>query len=121
MRYLIHPLKKDRLWLLLLVFAFWMVGIAVMIPHIQPVAISYFASKRRGRHIDCSGRNKENHVKDWCRLGTDDNVTWLAASSFVANTILGLAAVPVVGTLSDRYGRKPFFLLGVVSIEASLH
>lgn len=43
-------------------------------------------------------------------LGGIDYYSWIALSSIVASTVV----VPIAGKLSDIYGRKPFFLGGVV-------
>ena len=43
-------------------------------------------------------------------MGGFDRFTWVTTSYLVAST----TAVPIVGRLSDLYGRKPFFLGGIV-------
>ena len=43
-------------------------------------------------------------------LGGFDRFTWITSSYIVAST----AAVPIVGRLSDLYGRKSFYLAAVV-------
>lgn len=43
-------------------------------------------------------------------LGGIDYYSWIALSSIVASTVI----VPIVGKLSDIYGRKPFYLGGIV-------
>ena len=43
-------------------------------------------------------------------LGGFDRFTWVTTSYLVAST----TAVPIVGRLSDLYGRKPFFLGGII-------
>ncbi len=43
-------------------------------------------------------------------LGGIDYYSWIALSSIVASTVV----VPIVGKLSDIYGRKPFYLGGIV-------
>ena len=43
-------------------------------------------------------------------LGGFDRFTWVTTSYLVAST----TAVPIVGRLSDLYGRKPFFIGGIV-------
>ena len=43
-------------------------------------------------------------------LGGFDRITWIATAYVVAST----ASVPIVGRLTDLYGRKPFYLAGIV-------
>ena len=43
-------------------------------------------------------------------MGGFDRFTWVTTSYLVAST----TAVPIVGRLSDLYGRKPFFLGGII-------
>ena len=43
-------------------------------------------------------------------LGGFDRFTWITTAYLVAST----TAVPIVGCLSDLYGRKPFFIAGIV-------
>ncbi|MGH2543835.1 MAG: MFS transporter, partial [Ardenticatenaceae bacterium] len=43
-------------------------------------------------------------------LGGFDRLTWITTAYLVAST----TAVPVVGKLSDIYGRKIFFIAGIV-------
>jgi EmrB/QacA subfamily drug resistance transporter len=43
-------------------------------------------------------------------LGGIDHYSWIALSSIVASTVV----VPVAGKLSDIWGRRPFYVLGIV-------
>ena len=47
-------------------------------------------------------------------FGALDHYSWLALSSMVSSSV----AMPVIGKLSDGFGRKPFYILGVVLIAA---
>jgi len=42
-------------------------------------------------------------------LGGLDNYSWIALASMLASTV----AVPIVGKLSDSFGRKPFYMGGI--------
>lgn len=44
------------------------------------------------------------------QLGGIEHYSWIAISALLASTV----AVPIVGKLSDLYGRKPFFMGGIV-------
>lgn len=48
-------------------------------------------------------------------LGGMEHYSWIAVSSLLASTVV----VPVVGKLSDLYGRKPFFVGGLVLFAAA--
>ena len=43
-------------------------------------------------------------------LGGFDRITWIVTAYVVAST----TSVPIVGRLTDLYGRKPFYLGGIV-------
>lgn len=43
-------------------------------------------------------------------LGGFEHYSWIAVSALIASTI----AVPVAGKLSDLYGRKPFYVGGIL-------
>jgi MFS family permease len=45
-------------------------------------------------------------------LGAIEHFSWLALSSMLSSTI----AMPIAGKLSDSFGRKPFYILGIVLI-----
>ena len=106
-------LMSNRLWVLVGTFFLWMCGSAVMIPHINPISVNYFAWEHAGdRSLDC-GAYEAGQLPDACRAGTTASTAWVAGSSFVANAILGLLLVPLSGHFSDTFGRKPFLLAGV--------
>ncbi len=44
------------------------------------------------------------------QLGGIEHYSWIAISAMLASTV----AVPIVGKLSDLYGRKPFYMGGIV-------
>lgn len=48
------------------------------------------------------------------QLAHSDVVRWASLNSLVANTFLGLFFAPLVGDMSDRLGRKPFMLAGIL-------
>ena len=43
-------------------------------------------------------------------LGGFDRFTWITSAYIVASTI----AIPIVGRLTDLYGRKPFYIAGII-------
>ena len=111
MRELARAIARDRVWVLLAVFFASTASVAIVIPHIQAVASDYFASQALGQPVVCSDIALEDRPQE-CVAGADRNVQWTAGTSFVANAVLGFLLVPLTGTLSDKWGRKPFFLLG---------
>lgn len=111
MEELLRALAKEKLWIIILAFFCWMCGIAIMAPHLVPVAIDYFAAQTAGHSVQCNDYER-SQLPDACTEGASANMSWLAGVSFVANAVLGLTLVPLCGWLSDTYGRKPFFLLG---------
>ena len=51
-----------------------------------------------------------DRVGEICGLGGFDRFTWITTAYLIAST----TAVPIVGRLSDLYGRKTFFLIGLL-------
>ena len=49
-----------------------------------------------------------------CIEGYGQVVKWAAVKSFVVNCCVCFLAYPVIGSLSDRYGRKPFLIVSMV-------
>jgi MFS family permease len=45
-----------------------------------------------------------------CQNAHSTVVDWSAWTSFVSNTILTFLCAPIVGDLSDTFGRKPFLV-----------
>lgn len=108
---LLKALLAERLWVVLLVFFLFVCSVGVLMPHTNPVSVSYFASQRAGHRLDCSTFDHGEQPAA-CIQGTADSTSWVAGASFVANSVLGLTLVPLTGFWSDRFGRKPFLLLG---------
>lgn len=48
-------------------------------------------------------------------LGGMDHYSWIAVSSLLASTVI----VPIVGKLSDLFGRKPFYVGGIILFMAA--
>lgn len=99
-------LQRRRLSLLFACFFLMMAGITIISPHLTPLAINYFAS------LDC-GKFSAGEAPLQCIQGSSTAVRYVSITSFFSNAVLGLLVSPVVGWLSDSYGRKPFFLAGV--------
>jgi MFS family permease len=115
---LVQNLVHTGIWRLVLVFFLWICGLGVMIPHINPLSIDYFASKAYGQPIECSTFDKADKPLE-CAQGTSSSVAWTASAAFVSNAVLGLTLVPLSGWLSDSFGRKPFILIGARPAAAS--
>ena len=49
-----------------------------------------------------------------CIEGYGTVVKWAAAKSFVVQCGVCFLAYPVIGSLSDRYGRKPFLIVSML-------
>lgn len=50
-----------------------------------------------------------------CRWSTTQAVRWNSVVSFVSATLLSSVCTPAVGRLSDSWGRRPFFLGGILT------
>lgn len=46
-------------------------------------------------------------------VGPTDVVQWTSWTSLVANTFISFVFSPLIGDLSDTYGRKPFIIGGL--------
>ena len=105
-------MQLRRLWLLFACFFLMMAGMAIMSPHLTPLAINYFASGSGRVGVVCEDF-KPAEQPPACAQGSQTAAHYLSLTSFFSNAVLGLSISPVVGWLSDSYGRKPFFLAGV--------
>eukprot|EP00892_Ulva_mutabilis_P007174 jgi/Ulvmu1/4829/UM020_0115.1 len=118
-------LRRKRLYLLIFCFFLWMAAAGVLIPHITPISVDYFAAVKGGDGIKCDGdvsyraqaqshNSTEAPHLEACRLGSRTAVSWVAITAFFQN---GLAFVvsPLVGWASDGLGRKPFFAASQVA------
>lgn len=91
-----------------------------MSPHLTPVSVNYFANvSLEGIAINC-GDFSAGEAPLACVRGSTVAVRYVSVASFFCNSVLGLAVSPIVGWLSDSYGRKPFFLAGVDHPHKSL-
>lgn len=61
---------------------------------------------------NCSLYNRENKPLE-CKFGSEDAQNATAIASFISNMLTFLSSA-IVGSISDRRGRKPLMLLGVV-------
>lgn len=105
-------LQRRRLWLLFVCFFLMMAAVAILSPHLTPLAVDYFASASGGVEVSC-GDYTAGEAPLACTHGSTIAVRYVSVTSFFSNAVLGLLISPVVGWLSDSYGRKPFFLAGV--------
>ena len=83
-----------------------MAGMAIMSPHVTPLAVNYFASLSGGAGVECT----QDSAPPACQKGNATVVSYVSVTSFFSNAVLGLLMSPVMAWLSDSYGRKPFFL-----------
>lgn len=114
---LVATLLRKRLWLLFVSFFLWMAAITLLLPHMTPISVNYFASRAAGVPVSCEASDKAI-VQAACAVGSATAVRYVSITSFLSNAILGLLVSPLAGWLSDSYGRKPFFLVGA---SFSLH
>lgn len=86
----------------------YLVGLTLLVPHSPTIATNYFASRRAGHPVDCFASVAQPQA---CIDAHADAVAWSSGASFVSNCLISVTVAPLLGSLSDRYGRKPFFLL----------
>jgi MFS family permease len=110
---LYQTLLRKRLWIMFLSYFLWIFAITLMIPHVTPISVDFFASKAAGTPVTCEKPTADTIVPDACAAGSATAVRYVSITSFISSAILGVLVSPLVGWLSDAYGRKPFFLLGV--------
>lgn len=114
-------LRKKRLYLLIFCFFLWMAAAGVLIPHVAPISVDFFAATKSsdGVGIACDGnvsgpahtqgRNATLSThQEACRAGARTAVSWVAVTAFFQNG-LAFVVTPLIGWASDGLGRKPFF------------
>lgn len=118
---LVATLLSRRLWLVFSSFFLWMAALTVMIPHLTPISVDYFASLEAGVPVSCAGQHSDLDagLRAKCARGSATAVRYVSFKSFLSDAVLGLLVSPLVGWMSDAYGRKPFFVAGA-SISIAL-
>ena len=79
----------------------------IMIPHLTVLATNDFASSAVGERVHC-----ETLKSAACTDANTAAVTWVAWSSFFQNAILSVWLLPLIGMLSDQYGRLRYMVAG---------
>ncbi|KAG1664048.1 hypothetical protein FOA52_010468 [Chlamydomonas sp. UWO 241] len=90
----------------------YIIGIATLFPIIPTIQTNGFASAAAGHYIDCQEFTPDTAPRE-CREAHAQAVTWGSWTSFVSGSILSFFFSPVVGHLSDHWGRRPFMLIGI--------
>ncbi|WIA11611.1 hypothetical protein OEZ85_011715 [Tetradesmus obliquus] len=106
-------LLRSRLLVLLFSMFVYSLGFATLVPMLPTLLTNYFASRIAGHAIDCE-QYVVNEQPAACQDAHADVVTWTSWTSLVANTFIAFLFSPVIGDLSDAYGRKPFILAGLL-------
>lgn len=106
-------LLRSRLLVLLFSMFVYSLGFATLVPMLPTLLTNYFASRIAGHAIDCE-QYVVNEQPAACQDAHADVVTWTSWTSLVANTFFAFLFSPVIGDLSDAYGRKPFILAGLL-------
>lgn len=111
-------LVSSKVYLLMIHVFLWIFSVGLMFPHITSIANNYFASRISGDTVVCEAYVAPDVPPPDCQEGSAEAVKWLSWTSFVSNAICAFTIVPLIGWLSDRYGRKPFLVLGEFSVAA---
>mmetsp|Transcript_39772 Transcript_39772/g.118374 ORF Transcript_39772/g.118374 Transcript_39772/m.118374 type:complete len:610 (-) Transcript_39772:1609-3438(-) len=90
----------------------YVLGVAVLFPIVPTIQTNGFASAAIGHVIDCQEFTPETAPQE-CVEAHAQAVTWGSWTSFVSGSILSFLCSPVVGHLSDHWGRRPFMLVGI--------
>ena len=88
-------------------------GASLVLPALPNLLTNFFASKAAGAQIDCQ-QFTSSHPEP-CIQGSDAYVTWASYSSFVSQVLIAFPLVPLFGSWSDSFGRKPFLVIGQLS------
>jgi MFS family permease len=105
-------LWSSRLVVLLFALLIYSFGFATLMPLLPTLLTNYFASRHAGCELDCQQFNVGQQPAA-CQDAHADVVQWTSWTSLVANTFLSFIFSPMVGDLSDSYGRKPFIIGGL--------
>ncbi|KAL3156285.1 hypothetical protein ABBQ32_012557 [Trebouxia sp. C0010 RCD-2024] len=106
---LIKELWQSGVWKLFPLLLLYITGYGVIVPVTPTLMTDFFASRHSDVYIHCEDY-KSHEAPLPCRDAHSDAVNWSSASSFVSNSILSFALAPMIGSWSDKYGRKPFLI-----------
>lgn len=88
-------------------------GLAITFPIVPTLITNGFASATAGYPLDCQLFTPAD-APVACNDAHSTAVIWSSWTGFVSSSVLTVLCAPVVGGLSDMYGRKPFMIIGVM-------
>lgn len=104
---------RTGLWRFFPFLALYCIGFAVLLPVTPMLMTNAFASAAAKEHVDC-GKFSPSDAPVVCRDAHSTVVLWSIWTGFVSSAVVNFFTAPLIGSLSDKYGRKPFMLLGQV-------
>eukprot|EP00798_Chlamydomonas_sp_ICE-L_P015593 gene15593-21697_t len=109
---LLQSVWKTGLWKCFPVLILYSMGLATLIPILPGLITDGFASQAAGHILHCQDYSPDEAPRE-CHDAHAQAVVWASWASFVSGAILSFTFSPIIGSLSDEYGRKPFMLLGL--------
>eukprot|EP00879_Flechtneria_rotunda_P003588 GHRR01003823.1.p1 GENE.GHRR01003823.1~~GHRR01003823.1.p1 ORF type:complete len:579 (+),score=133.93 GHRR01003823.1:157-1893(+) len=109
---LVKVLWSSRLCVLLVAMLVYSFGFATLVPNLPALLTNFFASEEAGTYLDCESFTPQMQPAA-CQNAHAVVVRWTSWTSLVANSFLSFLFSPLIGDLSDSYGRKPFILAGL--------
>ncbi|DBA82924.1 hypothetical protein WJX77_008143 [Trebouxia sp. C0004] len=107
---LIKELWQSGVWKLFPLLLLYITGYGVIVPVTPTLMTDFFASRHSDVYIHCEDYTSQKAPPS-CRDAHSDAVNWSSASSFISNSVLSFALAPMIGSWSDKYGRKPFLII----------
>jgi len=107
---LCEELYSSGAWRVLPLLLLTGIGLSIILPDLPSFCSNYFASKTGGRAIDCSG-GEGTQAKE-CVDAHWQCVSFQSWILFLNNSVITFFFGPLLGKLSDTYGRRPFLVFG---------
>lgn len=107
---LLRELWQSGVWKLFPLLLLYITGYGVIVPVTPTLMTDFFASRHSDVYIHCEDYTSKQAPAP-CRDAHSDAVNWSSASSFISNSVLSFALAPMIGSWSDKYGRKPFLII----------
>ena len=107
---LCEELYSSGAWRVLPLLLLTGISLSIILPDLPSFCSNYFASKTGGRAIDCSG-GEGTQAKE-CVDAHWQCVSFQSWILFLNNSVITFFFGPLLGKLSDTYGRRPFLVFG---------
>lgn len=108
---LFQELWTTKAWRVYPMMLFYVVGMTALGPLTPTLMTNFFASRAAGETLNCEKLQPQPPA---CQDAHSEAVNYSSVTAFVSNSILSFLLMPLVGDMSDVYGRKPFMAAAIL-------